>query len=388
MPSRTWLSPIDASPLEPDTPNSLADATTRWPVVDGIPYLRVGRDAVRVRALAALDAGDRTSALVALLADRGDWESGDPPSEAALRRLIDSVAVFSFRQAMDALAYGPVATEIAHRWSDPAYLAGLALLAAHRPPHGRALDIACGTGQTLRELTRLGVETSGADIVYSKLWLARHFVTPAAELVCFDVTQPWPLRDSAAHLISCNDAFHFFAEKAHVVAEMRRVAGPGGTLLVGHARTRGPENVAAGEPLDAELYRALLGARTVYDDRELMRALVEMRAPRASTLAGYETASAVSFVAGGGAGSARAVSADVTMPPPGTHVRRNPLYERADDGRYRIRWPSQRYETDYARLATYPSELREAPPEAIVGSGLHADDLVRRRAYVALPPRW
>ena len=368
MPSYTWLSPVDATPLEADTPHSLADATTRWPVVDGIPYLRVGRDEVRARALAALDVGDRTSALVALLGDRGGWEGGDPPSDETLRRLVTSSAVVSFR--------------------DPAYVAGLALLAAHRPTHGRVLDVACGAGHALRELTRLGVETLGADIVFSKLWLARHFVAPAAELVCFDVARAWPIRDNAAHLVYCNDAFHFFPDKGHVAMEMRRVMGPSGTLLVAHARTRRPENVAAGEPLEPELYRALLGARTVYDDAELTRALVETRAPRAAPSPQRDRASAVSLACGGGVESARAISIDVTMPPPGTHARRNPLYARDGDGRYRIRWPSERYERDCAELATYPLELREAFPEVVVGSGLHADDLVRRRAYVVLPPRW
>jgi len=374
--------------LRPTPPHSLADGRTRWPVVDGIPYLRVGRESVRERALAALDSGDRTSALVVLLADRGDWARGEPPSDASLRQLVENIAVSSFREAMLALAYGPAAAESLHRWSDPAYLAGLALLAAHRPGYGRVLEVACGAGHTLRELARLGVETMGADIVFSKLWLARHFVAPAAELVCFDVAHPWPVREKAAHLVYCNDAFHFLANKGHVVAEMRRVMGVGGTLLIGNAHNRRCNDVASGEPLDAEMYDALVDARTIYDTAELTRALVEMRAPHAQPAAALEAAAVVSLVAGGGAGPARAVSGDVAMPPLGTHVRRNPLYVRDSDGRYRIRWPSERYERDYGARATYPLELADALPEVVAGASLHTDDLVRRRAYVWLPPRW
>ncbi|GAC1543985.1 MAG: hypothetical protein NVS3B16_11220 [Vulcanimicrobiaceae bacterium] len=388
MPWRTWLSPVDATPLAADTPHSLADGRTRWPVVDGIPYLRVGRDALRERALAALDSGDPTSALVALLGDRGDWARDLPPSDDALRRLVGNIAVLTFREAMNALAYGPAAVEATHRWSDPAYLAGLALLAAHRPTHGRALEVACGTGHSLRELARLGVETLGADIVFSKLWLARHFVAPTAELVCFDVEHPWPVREHATHLVYCNDAFHFLANKGHVVAEMRRVMGPGGTLLIGHAHTRRFEDIAAGEPLDAEMYGALVDASAMYDDAELTRALVDVRAPHAKAAAALDAVGVVSLVAGGGAGPARAVSGDVAMPPLGTHVRRNPLYLRDSDGRYRIRWPSERYQSEFAALATYPLELIDALPEVVAGASLHTDDLVRRRAYVWLPPRW
>lgn len=388
MTSQTWHSPVDGAPLANDTPHSLTDGQTRWPVVDGIPFLRVGRDALRARALAALDTGDRSEALVALLADRGDWERGAAPDDESLRRLIERIAISSLREAMEALAYGPAAAEILHRWSDPAYLAGLALLAAHRPTHGRVLEIACGAGHSLRELARLGVETIGADIVFSRLWLARQFIAPTADYVCFDVGHLWPVRANAVHLVYCNDAFHFLANKGHVVAEMRRVIGPSGTLLIGHAHTRKFEGAGAGEALDPQMYDALVDARAMYDDVELTRALIDVRAPHAAPSTALESARVVSIVAGGGAGAARAVSADVTVPPVGTHVRRNPLYERDGDRRYRVRWPSDRYEREYAALATYPLLLDDAPPDLVMGASLHTDRLVRSRAYVSLPPRW
>lgn len=383
-----WLSPVDGAPLEHDTPHSLADGRTRWPVVDGIAYLRVGRDALRERALTALDAGDRTGALVALLADRGDWERGESADDESLRRLVDGIAIVSLREATSALAYGPAATEILYRWIDPAYLAGLALLAAHRPTHGRVLEVACGAGHSLRELARVGVETLGADLVFSKLWLARHFVAPTADYVCFDVRAPWPLREHAAHLVYCNDAFHYFAKKGHAIAEMRRVMGPSGTLLIGHAHTRSFEDAGAGEPLDPAMYEAVVDARTLYDDEELTRAMIEERAPHGVPCAMLDSVRAVSLVAGGGAGPPRAARADVTMPAVGTHVRRNPLYARDGDGRYRVRWPSDRYESEYKAVATYPLVLDDAPPEIVTGASLQTDRLVRSRAYVSLPARW
>ena len=388
--SHVWRSPLSGAPLRADTPYSLSDERTRWPVVDGIAYLRVNRDELRERALHALDGGDRATALVALLADRDDWATGDPPLEAQLRDLIANVDVLSFREAMDRLAYGSVAAYFAHRFSDPTFLAGLALLGAHRPVHGRSLEIACGAGHYLRELGRVGVEATGADIVFSKLWLARHYVAPQAELVCFDVAHPWPIDDAVARLVHCHDAFYFFAEKKHVASEMRRAGGAGGTLLIGHAHNRHLETLSAGDALDPQTYVALFDARVAYDDADLTRAFVEMRAPRPASRVELEGANAVAIVAGDGAAMARAVSGDVAGYPPGTRLRLNPLYRSGGAGEaFRIAWPSERYEAEYASLATYAPELPpDTASETVAGASVRGDELVRRRAYVALPPRW
>ncbi len=72
-------SPLTGEPLRADGQHSLADGARRWPVVDGIPYLRVGREDLADEALAALDAGDRDAALAVLLADQDDWARTPPP---------------------------------------------------------------------------------------------------------------------------------------------------------------------------------------------------------------------------------------------------------------------------------------------------------------------
>ena len=70
------------------------------------------------------------------------------------------------------------------------------------------------------------------------------------------------------------------------------------------------------------------------------------------------------------------------MPSPGTHLRRNPLY---DSGA--IRWPSDRYAQEYGPLATYPAQA-DAPANAIAGTSAAIDVLARRRVLVELPDRW
>lgn len=383
------LSPLTRRPLHADTPHSLAAGGERWPVVDDIPFLRSDRRELAAGALGALDAGDRDGALVLLLGDQDGWARTPPPDERARRALVRDAGRLSFREAMDLLAFGPVATYFAHRWTDPTFLSGLALVEAHRDPDlgtdrdapGRVFELACGAGHYLREFARLSSEVAGGDLVFAKLWLARHWIAPAARLVCFDAAAPWPLPDAAADLVFCHDALYFLPQKPHVATEMLRVAGPGGRVLVGHAHNALVDNLSAGEPLAPAGYAALFGAPSLlYDDRELTAALVEGRAPRPAPAEALADAPAVAMAVG--AGEPRAVLGGLAVPPPGAVLRRNPLYTGSE-----IRWPSERYEREYGPLATYPVRA-QAPERAVAGVDPKADALARRRVLVSLPERW
>lgn len=380
-------SPVTREPLRADGPHSLACAARRWPVVDGIPYLRVGRETLADEALAALDAGDRTRALTLLLADQDDWARTAPPDAAALAELAANAGRLTFRETMDLLAFGGVGTYFAHRWSDPTFLAGLALVEAHRGGATGAFEVACGAGHHLRELLRVGIEAAGGDVVFAKLWLARHWIAPTADLVCFDAAAPWPAADGSSDLVTCHDALYFLPAKPHVATEMRRVAGPGGTILVGHAHNRLALNLSAGDPLAPAEYAALFGgvATALYDDVELTRALAEARAPVAVDAEDLAGAAAVALAVSGRAPVR--VARGLAMPEAGARLVRNPLY--IDDGTdaARIRWPSPRYEAEYGPLATYPPET-DAPAVATVGASPAVDELARRRVLLDLPTRW
>ncbi|KAA0941286.1 class I SAM-dependent methyltransferase, partial [Streptomyces apricus] len=207
------VSPVNGAPLRACGPGLLTDGERRWPVVAGIPWLRTGREELRERAVRAVEEGDPDGAALVLLADADDWWDGPAPSPATLRGALRATGL---REAVALLGMGRVGDYFLHRWSDPTWLAVLALTARHSPGTGAGtgprprpetgpgpgpeagpgplpvLELACGAGHLLRELELRGHrDLTGVDVVFAKLWLARHFVAPRARLVCADATAPW-----------------------------------------------------------------------------------------------------------------------------------------------------------------------------------------------------
>lgn len=332
------------------------------PVVDGIVYARAGREELTAQVHALLDEGDVDGARVALLADADDWWTEPPPPPAQLA-LVAGAA--TFREAMALLGMGRVGDYFAHRWSDPTWLAGLALLQRHWPGRRHVVEIACGTGHLLRELHRRGcTDLVGVDVVWAKLWLAKHFVCPEATYVCADTVASLPVRGPT--YVLCYDALYFFADKPAAVAAMHRLAG-GGTVVVGHAHVA--DRVGSGEALTASAWADLLGTDLLYDDDELTRALLEGRSPVPAPAAALESSEAVALVAGEPCGPAPYDLGEPLGP-----LRPNPLYSGGV-----LSWPSQRYEKEYAARSGYLPDRWPDPLPA---------DAARRRLLVDLPERW
>jgi ubiquinone/menaquinone biosynthesis C-methylase UbiE len=118
--------------------------------------------------------------------------------------------------------------------SDEASLALLVAL-AEPSPAAHVVDVACGPGfLTLAFAARCaratGIDATDAFLALARAEAARRGLANV-EFVAGDVNQ-LHLTDASVDLVSCRAAFHHFPEPARVLAEMRRVAKPGGTLLV------------------------------------------------------------------------------------------------------------------------------------------------------------
>ena len=388
------LSPETGNPLEADDASVLRDSETgdRWPVIDGIPYLRTNRlDLVR-KVLARIDEGRNDEALTLLLADQDDWWTGPPADPEAMRGLVERRGSASLREAVQALGWGRVGDYFVNRWSDPTYLAGLTLLEAHWNEPLCAFELACGIGHYLREMQHRGVKVAGADVVFAKLWVARHWVVgEKAQLVCFDAGSPhWPIPGAPVDLVLCNDAFYFLDDKHGILDNLRRTAGEEGWLAVSHIHNSDNAGFSAGKAVSAAEIEELFPDGLVYDDAELTKALVEARAPQPRNPQDIKACEAFSLVAGPGMRPApRSVIDGITLPAAGRPLRLNPLYVPEADGSYEIRWPSERYAAEYAGRVTYP--LHSDGPTTLDWEGgpqTPAAERVRRREFVDLPERW
>ena len=367
-----WRSPRSGRALTPDGPNALSDGESeRWPVLDGIPYLRTGREEVVGKALTALDRGDRETALVLLLGDADDWWTGPQPGDQALRTLVTRRETLSLREAMALLEWGPVADYFAYRWSDPTYLAGLALLEAHWTAPATAFELACGIGHYARELTRCGVACLAADVVFAKVWLAKHWVALEAEYVVFDAGSPWPLDEAARFdLVHCQDAFYFLPEQATVADRLRGATRADGVLAIGHLHNEAYAGGPMGPARSMADWRALFRETRVYDERALFEALLRGSIPPVSGWQDDPGVEAWSIVEGGG--DARTIDGPLAKPPSGASLRRNPLL-----GPGGVDWPSARYEEEYAAGCYW---ALDDPPIAASPE--------RDRRLVDLPERW
>jgi len=398
------VGPDSGLPLRPDQAWSLSDGRTRWPVVAGIPFLRVNRDSLRRNVLPALDAGDHRRALALLLADQDDFARVGPPDEASLLDLIDAVDAgqMTLRSAMAALRFGPVADYFAFRWSSPTYLSGLAILERFGgdPSAGPVVELACGIGHYLRDLALRGRACVGVDVVFSKLWLARRFVVPAeVPLLCGDVAAGLPVVGSpqVRTVAFCHDAFYFLPAKDQAIQGLRRVVGEVGPILIGHAHNRDFDHGGvSGEPRSPAEYAALLPGCALFDDAELARSVwsgFEAPSRSAGELAEVEAVAMIAAHLNEGSATRRSTLFD---PPPGASLRLNPLLVDRD-GMLTPNWPSPRFEAEYSAASAYLQGeptldplILAAAASGVVGQESHpeVDRLARRRILLDLPERW
>ena len=102
-------------------------------------------------------------------------------------------------------------------------------------PNDTVLDVACGPGLVVAAFARVVRHATGIDITPAMLERARAL---AAERGLTNVqwdhgdVTPLPYADGAFSIVTSRFAFHHFLEPAAVLAEMRRVCAPEGTIVV------------------------------------------------------------------------------------------------------------------------------------------------------------
>ena len=101
-------------------------------------------------------------------------------------------------------------------------------------PGDRFLDVACGGGRLVVQAAPGISHAAGIDIAPGMLERARR--RAAEEGVAADFrqgsAQQLPFEDASFTVIACTAALHHFPDPAAAVAEMARVIGPGGRVLL------------------------------------------------------------------------------------------------------------------------------------------------------------
>lgn len=110
-------------------------------------------------------------------------------------------------------------------------------------PPSTLLDVACGPGHLLEQLAEVlpDARLEGLDISDPMLGRAtnrlRHLIGQGRVKLHRGSAYDMPIEDSTYDAVVCTDALHSFEQPAELLAEMLRVARPGGAVIV-HAWRR------------------------------------------------------------------------------------------------------------------------------------------------------
>jgi SAM-dependent methyltransferase/uncharacterized protein YbaR (Trm112 family) len=377
----------------------------RYPVVLGIPVLRQASlpndnsDPI----VAALDKGDREGAAGILLAGDSGRRGG---RRATVARIVERLRGRSREQAPRSFSgsenlravlrqwrpdyYGEY---LEYRYGNPSLLAALPVIAAltkalacRDGTAGRpcVLDLGCGIGQTSYLLRSLapGLRIVSGDVDFLNLVLAKHYVVPEGNFVCFDAEAGLPFAGGTFDAAFSLDCVHYIRGKARLAAELRRTARPNAHFALCHLHNVEHPNPNQGIPLSADGYSEVFGSLggRLHDEPALLEsfgATGSLALDRAADRAGT-AANAFTYLS---LGEDKAEWAS-------THLDRhmatrlmcfslNGLYEGVgvDGGlELRMRWPSEKLRSECS-AGFQPLEervlLERSLADAVLGQRLH-----------------
>jgi uncharacterized protein YbaR (Trm112 family) len=370
-------------------------------VVDGIPVMHL--EGASTRARAHVEAG-RTD-----LARRAMLNLEDDRQAQEFEELLASPQV-TYRASVGALNATPEEGYFVYRFSDPSYAVAHPLVRAVAgtvlESGGRAIDVCGGSGHLTRALLDLSSEPPVlADLYFSKVWLARRFVTPGCEAVCCDGNAPLPFARGVFRYAMCADAFMYIWMKRLLVQEMTRLldADAPGAVVITHTHNARVWSPSHGDTLPPEGYRNLFETLEprVFAESALLADVVAggpLDLSRRDSPEALDAEPALVVVAS----RTRDVPAICRTHPldlrPGAtgELRLNPLYVVAQQGdriQLRLRFPSTDYADEFAACREYlPDEVTiSAGALAALGSGRlgpELQDLARRRVILDLPKHY
>lgn len=397
--------PADGADVEFGT---LSCRCYRYPVVLGIVVLRQtsapsdNSDPV----VAALDRGDRDGAVAMLLAGSGGDDGRKGGRRAAVTRLVQGLrgrppaparGGFAWPETLRAAlrhwrpdSYGEY---LEYRYGNPSLLAAVPVIAAAATMLGRSdlaaspptvLDLGCGIGQTSYLLKSLAprVRLVAGDLDFLNLALAKHYVVPEGNFVCFDAEAGLPFRDATFDATFSLDCVHYIRGKDRLAAELRRTGRPGALYAICHLHNAGQSNPNQGIPLSADGYAQVFGrlGGKVYGEPALLESFCESGSLALSRSAAADRAAdnAFTYLALGEAeAETAALRLDRYIAARLPSFALNALYDSVDvDGtvELRLRWPSEKLRSE---CATGFEPLREKVvltrdlTDAVLGHRLH-----------------
>mgnify|MGYP006301440139 CR=1 FL=1 len=97
----------------------------------------------------------------------------------------------------------------------------------------QVLDLACGTGELLSRIAEEtpGAELVGIDVALEMVARARQKLEAGAQVRQGDA-HDLPFSENRFDVVVCANTFHYFAQPAVVLSEVRRVLTPDGRLVV------------------------------------------------------------------------------------------------------------------------------------------------------------
>lgn len=126
--------------------------------------------------------------------------------------------------------YDAIAEVYDHRYERSDYSPVLRLLLSFVHGGRRILEVGCGTGHWLQELTKHGYDVVGLDP--SRKMLQAVACKSRQPLTVQGCAEAMPWRQKMLDRIFCINAFHHFANQEGFLAEARRVLRHGGGILV------------------------------------------------------------------------------------------------------------------------------------------------------------